>query len=236
MLSDIYEPDRYEGDGAEDTFEFTHRILQKADLVVNVVDGTTGDVTTLVLDTDYTIDDAFVNADAGGEIVTTDPVADGDFIILIRRTARLQLVNIVEGSPFPAAVVTKVFDRLTMMIQELEYRIRQSLAFADSSAFVDIEVPEPEDETFLGWLNNELANLEVAAATYIGDTENPAQDDEDFAVVFDAALADTTYEVVSVATNWATAWSYGTKLTTGFTITFTNPAPASAELVWRVRV
>jgi hypothetical protein len=236
MISSQYSPDFYNGDGIEDTFDFTFRILQKSDLLVKVLTVATGVVVTLVLDTDYTIADAWVDADGGGEIVTTDPVATGDRIFLIRNTARTQLVNLVEGSPFPAATVTKVFDRLTMMIQELYYRNRQALKFRDVSTVKDKDVPDPQDGFFLGWLNQELANLEIDAFVFIGDTEAVSQDAVSFAVVFATPLADTSYDIMNVSFNWLTGWHYQNKTVNGFTIVFGNPAPAGAELVWRVKV
>lgn len=123
----IYSPDTYTGDGTEDTYEFTFRILAKPDLVATVTDATTGIVTQLILGVDYTIDDAYVNTSNGGEIVLNDPLGDGDLMVLSRETAQTQLVNLEESGVFPAAVVTKVFDRLTMMIQDLSSRMDTSL-------------------------------------------------------------------------------------------------------------
>lgn len=121
MISTQYTPDSYSGNGVLTTFAFNWRILAKTDLVVTTTVGAV--VTIKVLDTDYTIANADVNTDDGGDVVFVVAPATGTAIVLSRDTAMTQLVNLTEGGPFPAAVITKEFDRLTMMIQELSYRI-----------------------------------------------------------------------------------------------------------------
>jgi hypothetical protein len=225
-----YTPDHYTGDDVEDTFEFTFRILAKVDMIVYTRDE--DDVVTILeLDSDYTIDDADVNTDDGGSVVLTDPLPDGTELFLVRDTTRTQLVNIEEGSPFPSATVTKVFDRLTMMIQELKYLYRQALHFSNASTFKDIEVPDPEDGTFLGWLNDLLVNANIGD---LGAEVSVTEDEEDYQVTFDSPLANADYQIVSITPSWNTTYSWSDKLTTGFLITFGTPAPADAKLVWRV--
>lgn len=124
-ISTGYIPEEYVSDGVDVTYPFTWRILAKANLIAKVTDPVTGVVTTLELNTDYTIADADVDTDDGGDVVLDAPRTSGHIINFYRTTSRTQLVNLTD-SVFPAAVVTKVFDRLTMMIQELEYRIDQS--------------------------------------------------------------------------------------------------------------
>lgn len=173
-IQSIYSPDHYSGDDVEDTFEFTFRILAKADLVAYTRDE--DDVIAILeLDSDYEIDDADVDTDDGGSVVLTDPLPDGTELFLVRKTTRTQLVNIEEGSPFPAAVVTKVFDRLTMMIQDVDYRLRQALAFSNASTFNDKDAPEPTNGKPLAWLSTALVN--TSGATVILDdlpTADPA--------------------------------------------------------------
>jgi hypothetical protein len=235
MIETGYVPEHYDGNDADSSFVFEWRILQKSDLVVKVLTIATGVVVTLELDTDYTIADEWVDNEDGGQIETTDPVATGDRIWLIRDTAKTQLVNIVEGSPFPAATVTKVFDRLTMMVQELIYLSRMALKFRAVSTFVDVDVPDPEDLMVLGWLNDLLVNVEVDNQ-FVGGEEDVSEDDDTLVIVFDTEQENTDYQVISVGPSWMTSWNWESKLTTGFTIVFSNPAPADAKATWRVKV
>lgn len=230
MIQSIYLPDVYEGDDVEDTFEFTFRILAKTDLIAIVKDED-GVVTTLELDTDYTIADGDVNTDDGGDVVLEDPLTDGSTLYLYRFTARTQLINIEEGSPFPAATITKELDRIRMQIQELDEEVGRALKFAMASTFKDVDVPDPEEGTVLGWQDDELANVNLGDKR---NEESVSEGAENFDVVFDEPEANANYLVLALTANWATTLEYSDKLITGFTVTFSNPAPAGAKLTWSI--
>jgi len=204
-----YTPDVYEGDGIEDTFTFTFRILAKADLTVMV--RTSADiVTTLELNSDYTIDNSDVDAAGGGDVVLTDPLADGSKIFLIRNTTRTQLVNIIEGSPFPAEVVTRVFDRHLMMIQELYYLNRKALKFANSSEFLDIDVPEPEAGALLQWNSDETALQNVIAST-LGLTHTIVTVDVlagESTIVIAHGLGSSSAKLIGFTPTWQTGFQF----------------------------
>ena len=154
MISTIYVPDHYPGDGVEDTFAFSWRILAKTDLVVLTKVIATGVVATLVLDTDFTVDDADVDTDDGGVIVLVDPATDlptGTSIYILRHTARTQLVNLEEGLGFTPALVMKALDRLTMIAQEQDEELSRALKFGQVSSYDDIDVPDPQADKVLGW-------------------------------------------------------------------------------------
>jgi hypothetical protein len=235
-ISTGYVPDYYDGDDSEDTFTFSWRILAKTDLVAKVLTVASGVVVDLVVDTDFTIDPVWIDAPGGGQVVLTAPVATGDRLFLIRDTSKTQLVNIVEGSPFPAAAVTKVFDRLTMMIQELVYLARQSLKFRAVSLFKDIDVPDPEELGVLGWHADLLVNLLEIDAAFLGGEEDVTTGDATKVIVFSTPQADTTYEVIGIAPNWLTGFYWTTKTINGFTIVFSNPAPSGSKVGWRVSI
>lgn len=234
-ISTGYLPDYYDGDDAQDTFTFSWRILQKSDLVAKVLTVATDVVVTLVLDTDYTIATEWVDADGGGQVVLTNPLATGDRLWLIRDTARTQLVNITEGSAFPAAAVAKVFDRLTIMIQELNFLTRKALKFRAVSTYKDVDVPDPDEGLALGWASSLLVNLGLDGA-FLGDEVSVTTGDGTKAIVFASALADTSYDIVGIAPNWMTSFYWTSKTTTGFTIVFSNPAPSGAKVGWRVSI
>ena len=119
MIQSQYSPEIYAGNDLLTAFAFTWRILAKTDVIVLTQVVSTGVVSVKTLNSDYTIADGDVNTDDGGDVVFGAAPATGTNVYLLRDTARTQLVNIEEASPFPAATVTKVFDRLTMIVQEL---------------------------------------------------------------------------------------------------------------------
>lgn len=236
MIQTIYVPEHYTGDGVTAALPFTWRILAKSDVLVLAKHPTTGVVTTLVLDSDYTIANDDVDVDVGGDVVLDTPGDWEDYeIFILRETAKTQLVNLTEESPFPVATVNKVFDRLTMMVQELRYLARKALKFANASTFVDVDVPDPEDNQILAWLGGELVNADVSGTTVqIGD-EVAVDEEAGFVdVVFATPLSSADYQVVSITTNWNTTADWSNKTVNGFRITFGSQAPASAKAVWRV--
>lgn len=222
MIQTQYEPEHYVGDGVTANLPFTWRILAKTDVIVLAKDAD-GVVTTLELDTDYTIDDEDVNTADGGDVVLTTPATwDTQDIFIIRETARTQLVNIEEGSAFPAATVTKVFDRLTMMIQELKYLSRKALKFAAASEFVDVDVPDPEDNKFLTWLDDVLVNSAVGIVT---GNQAVTGNQGSVAVTFVEAQADANYTVIFTNPDWQSTTVVSDKLASGFTVTFGTASP-----------
>lgn len=223
-ISTIYTPEHYTGDGTTANLPFSWRILAKTDVLVLARDADDV-VTTLELDTDYTIADADVDTADGGDVVLTTPATwDTQEIWVIRDTAKTQLTNIEEGSPFPAAVVTKVFDRLTMMIQELKYLSRKALKFANASTFVDVDVPDPEDSKFLTWLNGLLINSAVGIVTGV---QAVTGSQGSVAVTFVDAQPDANYTVIFLNPDWQSTVVASSKLTTGFTATFGTQSPVA---------
>lgn len=205
-----YTPDVFTGDGVEDTFTFTFRILAKADLIAITRDAA-DIVTVLELNSDYTIANSDVDAAGGGDVVLTDPLGDGTKIFLVRNTTRTQLVNIEEGSPFPAAVVTKVFDRHLMMIQELYYKMRKALKFADSSEFIDFTLPEPSAGALLQWNSAETALQNVIASTLglthtIVDIDVTAGEAE--GIVVTHGMGSSSAKIIGFTPTWFTGFQF----------------------------
>jgi len=218
-ISTQYTPETYVGDGVTAALPFTWRILAKTDIVVQAKDPDTGEVTTLDLDSDYTIDDGDVDNNSGGDVVLSTPADwDGFTIKISRRTARTQLVNIVEGSTFPAAVITKALDRLTMFVQELWQRFGT-----------------PGAEQFTRW--DEFAQILQVDTPTLGVLGAEVDVDEGVMfhdITFAEALADTAYEILPASFNWPNNGWWSNKTTAGFRWNFSNESPASAKMVWKV--
>lgn len=80
----------YTGNGATTSFPYTFRIFKKSDLVVQVSD-LNGNVTELVLDTDYTVTNA--GGYNGGNVILSKALANG-YHISISRDSRLRRILI----------------------------------------------------------------------------------------------------------------------------------------------
>jgi hypothetical protein len=100
----------YNGNGVTTDFAFPYPYLAVADLQVLRV-GTTGIVTTLVLNTDYTVSNGTVS-------VNTAPGV-GERLVINRVVEIVQETDYITGDPFPAETHERALDRLTMIAQQL---------------------------------------------------------------------------------------------------------------------
>jgi hypothetical protein len=104
---------QYVGDGIQDTFSFSFRILQNSDLRVFVDDVEKVEIS------DYTIDNLTV---AGGDVVFIVPPPDQSSVSILRATAKTQQIDLEPFTEFPANTMELGYDKLTMITQELESR------------------------------------------------------------------------------------------------------------------
>src|SRR5690349_24095938 len=89
----------YIASGSQDTFPYTFKIFNEAELLV-LVNGAVK-----ILDTDYTVTGEG-NDDGGNIIFASDPSADASVIILRNHPAS-QLIDLAEGGPFPAETIER---------------------------------------------------------------------------------------------------------------------------------
>lgn len=105
----------YTGNGVTTTFPYTFRILNKDNLVVQTLD-TNGNITTLVMDTNYTVTGA--GSYSGGNIILPAPLANGWLITIDRELDVVQETDLRNQGKFFAEVHENAFDYLTMLIQQ----------------------------------------------------------------------------------------------------------------------
>lgn len=120
---------QYTGNGVATDFSVTFPFELAADLIV-IQETTAGTRTTLVLNSDYTV--------TGGDFSTGTVVLSSalttDYILYIYRDSDLtQLVDYIENDAFPAQTHEHALDRLTLMMQELNWLISRAPS-ADISA------------------------------------------------------------------------------------------------------
>lgn len=105
----------YTGNGVTTTFPYTFRILNKADLVVQTLD-TNGNITTLKVDTNYTVIGA--GSYSGGSVVLPSALPSGWLITIDRELDIVQETDLRNQGKFFAEVHENAFDYLTMLIQQ----------------------------------------------------------------------------------------------------------------------
>lgn len=115
-VSTVVDHNDYTGNGVTTSFPYTFRIFKKTDLTVSVID-LSENISTLVLDTDYTVTNA--GGYNGGNVVLTSPLASGWKISLARELEATQETDLRNQGKFFAEVHEDAFDKLTMLIQQV---------------------------------------------------------------------------------------------------------------------
>ncbi|EOK2432229.1 hypothetical protein ACJY8V_001005 [Escherichia coli] len=106
----------YTGNGTTTVFPYQFRIFKKSDLVVQVID-LDENVTTLTLDTNYIVTGA--GGYRGGNVTLMAPLASGWRISIVRELELTQDTDLRNQGKFFAETHEDVFDRLTMLIQQV---------------------------------------------------------------------------------------------------------------------
>lgn len=114
----------YIGNGTTTVFPYQFRIFNKSDLVVQVID-LNENLTTLMLDTNYTVSGA--GGYRGGNVTLMTPLASGWRISIARELELTQDTDLRNQGKFFAETHEDVFDRLTMLIQQVLRRFGLAL-------------------------------------------------------------------------------------------------------------
>ncbi|WP_447726817.1 tail fiber domain-containing protein [Enterobacter asburiae] len=130
-VSTVVDHNDYTGNGVTTSFPYTFRIFKKSDLAVSVLD-LSGNLSVLVLDTDYTVTNA--GGYSGGNVVLTTPLANGWQISIARDLAPTQETDLRNQGKFFAEVHEDALDKLTMLIQQVSSLFRLALRKPSSIA------------------------------------------------------------------------------------------------------
>lgn len=106
----------YTGNGSTTVFTVPFYFLVDTDLKVTRLSAVTGAVSTLVLNSDYTLTGA--GNSAGGTLTTSPALPTGDEIYIERNVVAVQETAYPSNSPFPSSSHERALDRLTMLAQQ----------------------------------------------------------------------------------------------------------------------
>lgn len=137
------------GNGVTTAFPFVFKVFTTADLALTKV-STTGVETALVLDSDYSI---ALNADQdnnpGGTITYpatgTVKLATGEQLVGLDVTVASQGTDLTNLGRFLPQVIEDVFDKLTILIQQLLEKVNRGLRVPASDADTPAELPAAAD-------------------------------------------------------------------------------------------
>lgn len=149
---------QYTAAAAQTVFDYPFPIFANGDLRVYV------DSVLQAVDTDYTVQDA--GEDNGGTITFLSAMAGGEVVTIYRDIAIERTSDYQQNGPWGSAATNAEFNRIVMMMQQLEARIGRAIRFSevDSVASADLEL-----SPISAWLSrylyvNSSGELEPAAA------------------------------------------------------------------------
>ncbi len=191
-VSDVDMRQRFTGDGATTDFAIPFDINATASdevQVYTVDESVSPAVETLkVITTHYTI----VTSDTIVRFGTAP--ATGIIVLIIRKIALTQTLNLSATGAVPMEDIETAFDRSTSQIQFLREKIDRALKFRISSTNQDIEVPDISAGTYLKWNSGGTA---LENASVVGMTA-PASSTDNALVRWDGVLGTTIQNSVGI--------------------------------------
>lgn len=154
---------QYNGNGVTTVFNTSFTFDKSSDIVV-ILTSVSGIDTTKIITTHYTVSGG--SGSSGSVTMITAP-ALGEKLTIYRSTSLTQNTDYQEASTFPAASHELALDRLTYMVQELDYDISRATLNSITSGITGITLPSPVALQFLRW-NSSATNLENTTISNIG--------------------------------------------------------------------
>ena len=156
----------YAGNGVTTVFSVPFYFLADTDLVVSDVNNTTGVITPLVLNVDYTV--TGTGTPTGGAVTVTTATATGHTLTIERSLVEDQPTHFVDGDPLPASGLEQALDRIVMLYQQAKTALDRAAKFAVGSPSSS-DLPEPQEGYVLGWVSGKIKNLSAATAQLAAD-------------------------------------------------------------------
>jgi hypothetical protein len=139
----------YPGTGSTGPFSFTFKVFAESDLLLTKAN-VNGDETTLVLDTDYTVD---IDGNDGGTVTLTDALEVDETLVIRRVLPLTQATDLRNQGEYLAETVEDQLDRGVMIAQQLQDGVERSLRLSETtdSDAVSTALPAPVAGKFLAW-------------------------------------------------------------------------------------
>ncbi len=129
---------QFNGSGSVGPFTFDFRFFANSE--IHVIKTSTANVDTdLVETTNYTV--AGAGTSTGGSVTLVTALATGETLTIYREIALVQTTSIRNQGAFFPEIHETVFDRLTMMVQQLADAVKRTFKFPVTSAADGPELP-----------------------------------------------------------------------------------------------
>lgn len=149
----------YQGDNSSTSFAFNNNVYLTTDLNVYTDVVSTGTITLLSLNTNYTVTLSPISGTTGAYTATVNTaggssplgaLATGTNLIIVRNIPYTQLINISNYSPTPAATWNQAYDRGAILSQQL-LNLVQRAVLQSVGQTCTITLPAPVLGQFLIW-------------------------------------------------------------------------------------
>ncbi|MDO9100510.1 MAG: hypothetical protein Q7V53_07240 [Caldisericota bacterium] len=162
----------YTASGSGTVFPYTFKVPDEESLKVFIDE--------VLQPSGYVISD--IDNNLGGNVTFTVPPPEDSIVRLERSIALVRETDYIEGGPLPAAVLDGDFDRLVMMVQELDATTLRAQGGSGTDAFgrriTNVGTPiDPTDAVTKGW-------AETTGGSFVADAlvhRNAAEDARDLA-------------------------------------------------------
>lgn len=141
-VQDLAPREQYTALAAQTVFDYGFPIFEEGDLVVDV------DGVTQALDTDYTVENE--GEDEGGTITFLAAMAGGEIVTVYRDIPIARTSDYQQNGPWRSASTNAEFNRIVMMMQQLEAAIARSLRWPQ---IANVQSGALELTPLASWLN-----------------------------------------------------------------------------------
>lgn len=160
------------GNGVTTSFSFPRPFVAATDLIVVLVDNTTGAETVQTIATHYTVTGA--GLPNGGSVIFVTPPPTGKTVVIYRETAPTQNLDLDNVQAYPLAALEAAFDRLTLGVDEILGKLgRTVMAPLTRLGSFNYLLPKPVASTLLA-VNATGDALEFVAPQSLTGAPGPA--------------------------------------------------------------
>ena len=171
----------FTGNGTASAFPFAFKVFAAGDLDVLRTLTSTGVVTTLVLNSDYTVSlNADQNTSPGGTVTLTGGnLATGTTLLVASSVDNTQQVDLTNQGGFYPEVINDALDRATIQVQQVQGQANRGIRYPDTEISLNAVLPKASDRAnqYLAFDSTGAVDIggAVPAQRYYGSkTSDPA--------------------------------------------------------------
>lgn len=162
------------------SFAFAFKVFAQADVAVFRTVTSTGVVTTLALNTDYTVSlSADQDTNPGGTVTLNTALASGQTLLIVSAVANTQSTDITNQSGFYPDVINDALDRATVQVQQVQGQANRGIRYPATEISLNAELPKASDRANQYLAFNSNGEVDIGGAVpdqryYGAKTADPA--------------------------------------------------------------